>query len=488
MPKIGKIFVTALAVMFIGSNASAMPDSFADLVEKYSPTVVNISTTTKAKEVKKDKRSNRKQRSPFGGGNSPLDKFFEDFFQGMPQSNGSPRRSRPKSSLGSGLIISADGYVITNHHVVHGADDIIVKLSDDKTEYEAELIGSDSKTDVALLKIKPEGKLPFSPLGDSDKVRVGDWSIAIGNPFGLGGTVTAGIVSALGRNINQGPYDDFIQTDAAINPGNSGGPLFNVKGEVIGVNTAIMSRSGGSQGIGFAIPSNTVKLIINQLKEHGHTIRGWLGVRIQTVTPELAEALGLEEDVGALVASVTEDSPAFKGGLKEGDVIIKFDGKTIDKMSSLPKVVAETKVNKKVKVEVVRKGKTITKNVKIAQLEEDEDKDSDEEDVSKDEVEIHGMTLININKDARDKYRLDDDAKGVLILSVEIDSIAAESGIRRGDILKEVDGEKILEAKDAQKAFKKAGEKSVLVLLERDESSLFIALKAEEDADEEDDE
>lgn len=478
--KIRKFFVITLVSLLVSIPAYAMPESFADLVEKYSPTVVNISTSTKSKEVKREKRE-RKQRSPFGGGNSPLDKFFEDFFQGIPQGNGAPLRSRPKSSLGSGLIISADGYIVTNHHVVDGADDIVIRLSDDKTEYTAEIIGSDSKTDVALLKIKPEGDLAFSPLGDSDKVRVGDWSIAIGNPFGLGGTVTAGIVSALGRNINQGPYDDFIQTDAAINPGNSGGPLFNVKGEVIGVNTAIMSRSGGSQGIGFAIPSNTVKLIIKQLKEHGHTIRGWLGVRIQTVTPDLAEALGLDEDVGALVAGVIDDSPAGKAGLKEGDVIVKFDGKTVDKMSSLPKIVAETKVNKTVKVEVIRKGKSITKKVKIAQLEEDGNEVASKASIDKDEVEIHGMTLVNINKKIRDDYRLDDDVKGVLIMSVEIGSVASEAGIRRGDILKEIAGEKILKSKAAKKAFKKAGDKSVLVLLKRDDDSLFVALKAEED-------
>jgi serine protease Do len=467
--------------MFLTATATqAVPGSFADLVEKHSTSVVNISTTTKAKKTKGSGDKRRMPRSPFGG-NSPLDKFFEDFFQGMPEGGGRGY-SRPKSSLGSGLIISEDGYVVTNHHVVKGADDIVVKLNDDKTEYDAKLIGSDAKTDVALLKIDTTDKLPFSPLADSDRVRVGDWSVAIGNPFGLGGTVTAGIVSALGRNINQGPYDDFIQTDAAINPGNSGGPLFNTEGEVIGINTAIMTRSGGSQGIGFAIPSNTVKLIISQLKEHGHTIRGWLGVRIQTVTEELAEALDLPEDVGALVAEVMDDSPAKKGGIEKGDVIVKFDGKGISKMSTLPKIVAETEVGKTVRVEVIRKGKVITKKVKVALLEEGGvEMTEDGEIVSTDEVEVHGMTLVNITKDIREQYRLDDDAEGVLVLSTEMDSVASKAGVRRGDILREVDGDKVSDAKSAEKAFEKAKDRSVLVLLERDDSSLFVALKPEEE-------
>lgn len=485
MSKLGKLLALALFASFSVNvpTAQGYTESFADLVEKHSPSVVNISTKTKPKEIKRENGDNGQQRRmPFGGNGSPLDKFFEDFFGGMPPGGGGQMHSRPKSALGSGLIISADGYVVTNHHVVDGADDIVVHLNDDKTEYTAKLIGSDKKTDVALLKIEDlDGKLPFTPLGDSDTVRVGDWSIAIGNPFGLGGTVTAGIVSALSRNINQGPYDEFIQTDAAINPGNSGGPLFNVKGEVIGINSAILTRSGGNQGIGFAIPSNTVKLIVSQLKEHGHTIRGWLGVRIQTVTPELAEALGLEEDAGALVAEVVEDSPAAKGGLKDGDVIMTFDGKAIGKMTTLPKIVAETKVGKTVKVELIRGGEKVTKKVEVALLEEDGvEMTEDGEIVSSGEVEIHGLTLVNITSDIRKQYRLDDEAKGVLVLSVEPDSAAYEGGFRRGDIIEQVAGKKVETAKEAEEAFKKAGKKSVLVLLKRDDSSVFVALKAEE--------
>ena len=469
-----KILTLTLVLLLTIGQANAMPNSFADLVEKHSPSVVNISSTIKVKKIKENKL-NEEQRLPFGK-NSPLNKLFKDFIDALPQ-NGE-RIARPKKALGSGLIISADGYVITNHHVINGADDIVVKLNDDKTEYDAKLIGSDSKTDIALLKIKSKDDLPFSPLANSDKIRVGDWSVAIGNPFGLSGTVTAGIISALGRNIHQGPYDDFIQTDAAINPGNSGGPLFNVKGEVIGINTAIISRSGGSQGVGFSIPSNTVKLILAQLKSDGHVTRGWLGVRIQTITSNLAEALNLQEDTGALVAEVIKDSPAQKAGLKNGDVIIKFDGKKIDKMSTLPKVVAETKVNKTVKVEVIRNGKSITKKVKVALLEDSSnDTSQNSNKISKDEIKIYGMTLIDITDKFRKKYRLDDSVSGVIILATEVDSIVAEVGMRRGDIIKEIDGKKISSASQAKKLLEKAKDKSLLILVKRDDSSMFFALK-----------
>ncbi|WP_375731161.1 Do family serine endopeptidase, partial [Azospirillum sp. B506] len=338
------------------------PGSFADLAEKLLPAVVNISTSQSAPQRPQGQRPEVPQFPP----GSPFEDFFRDFFDRQQQQDQPQRKA---TSLGSGFIIDAkNGYVVTNNHVVQDADEITVILQDD-TNIKAELVGKDSKTDLALLKIKTSHPLVAVPFGDSDAMRVGDWVLAIGNPFGLGGSVTAGIISARQRNIDAGPYDDFLQTDASINRGNSGGPMFNLNGEVIGINTAIFSPSGGSVGIGFAIPSNLAKQVVAQLKDYGKTRRGWLGVRIQAVTPEIAESLGLPNHKGALVASVTQDGPAAKGGIQAGDVVTKFDGREIDEMRRLPRVVAETSIDKAVPVEVWRKGKSQTVHVKVGELE-----------------------------------------------------------------------------------------------------------------------
>ncbi|HCW68886.1 MAG TPA: serine protease, partial [Thalassospira lucentensis] len=341
----------ALVIVLLGvtsvsqiANARPAPDSFADLAERLLPSVVNIATS----QMVADRQGPDFQFPP----GSPFEDLFRDFMdrngQGGEQGGPSPQKRRA-TALGSGFIISADGYIVTNNHVIDGADEISVRLHDGDT-LDAKLIGRDPKTDVALLKVEPKEDLPFVKWGSSDDARIGDWAMAIGNPFGLGGTVTAGIVSARNRNINQGPYDDFIQTDASINRGNSGGPLFNLEGDVIGINSAIYSPSGGSVGIGFAIPSAIAQSVVDQLKEYGRTRRGWLGVHIQTVTDDIADSVGLDESTGAMVAGVSDEGPAKEAGIKQGDVILTFDGKEVESMRRLPRIVADTKIGKDVDV------------------------------------------------------------------------------------------------------------------------------------------
>lgn len=481
-----RILFALCTVLFVGAfyvspsySVSFMPESFADLVEKQSKAVVNISTSTKPKKV--TKKSQRK--SPFAG-DPFFDKFFEDFFGNIPQGGGREFMTRPQNSLGSGVVISKDGYIVTNNHVVAKADDIVVKFQDDK-ELNAEIVGRDPKNDIALLKVEASKDLNFAVMGDSEKLRVGDWAVAIGNPFGLGGTVTAGIISARGRNIHQGPYDNFIQTDAAINPGNSGGPLFNRAGEIVGINTAILSRTGGSQGIGFAVPSNTVKLIVEQIKEHGRPIRGWLGVRIQTVTKELAEAMGVDDAKGALVAAVVEGSPAEKAGFKDGDLILKYDGKNVEEMLDLPKMVAETTVNKTVEIEYLRSGKKKSVDVKIAELEEDDEGNvlsSLEQDL--DETEVEGMTLSPLTDDERDALGVDSDVEGVVITSVDRQSRAGQSNLRSGDIIIEMDKKKVKTVEDVKSVIDDKDGKSLLMLIIRGGDKNFVAFKKVEESEE----
>src|SRR5579862_2353755 len=344
--------------------ARGAPDGFADLAERLLPAVVNISTT---QTVKSEPQSNtstpERERLPQG---SPFDEFFKDFFDHNSQLGDRPElRSRKETSLGSGFVIDPAGYVVTNNHVIADADQITVILHDN-TNLKATVVGRDTKTDVAVLKVAADKPLPVAGWGDSDKARVGDWVLAIGNPFGLGGSVTAGILSARQRDINSGPYDDFLQTDAAINRGNSGGPMFNMDGQVIGINTAIYSPSGGSIGIGFAIPSNLAKEVVDELiREPDHAVhRGWLGVRIQTVTDEIADSLGLDKAKGALVASVNDKGPAQLGGIQPGDVILTFNGKPVEDMRHLPRLVAETPVDKMVPVAIWRKRKEVMLQVK----------------------------------------------------------------------------------------------------------------------------
>ncbi len=389
MKLIKKIFFVSLILnLGLFPNAKAVPESFADLAEKLMPSVVNISTTQTVKT------SSNQFPFQFPPG-SPFEEMFKDFQRPT---------ERKASSLGSGFIIKEDGTVITNNHVIAGADDILVKVN--SKEYKAKVIGADPYMDIAVLKMQTSDK--FSPVnfGDSDKARVGDWVVAIGNPFGLGGTVTSGIVSARNRDIGMTRYDDFIQTDASINQGNSGGPLFNLKGEVVGINTAIIAPGqSGSIGIGFAIPANAASKVIDQLVNYGETRRGWLGVRIQDVTKEIAEAVKLKKAEGALVASVGEKSPADKAGIKAGDIILEFDGKKIDTMRTLPKVVANTKVGKTVKLKVWRNKKLVTKSLKLGRLESSEEfkekktlpKKNEETEIENLKISVRDLTKDDIS-------------------------------------------------------------------------------------------
>ncbi|MBE9536230.1 MAG: DegQ family serine endoprotease [Proteobacteria bacterium] len=427
--------------------------SFADIVKKGKPAVVNISTT-------KIVKNGTPEGHPFGGGDPFRDFFGDDFFDRF--FNQPPNREYKSQSLGSGFVIDREGYILTNNHVVENADEIIVRFSNEK-EYEAKIIGRDPKTDVALIKIEDSNNLPVVALGDSDALQVGEWVIAIGNPFGVGQTVTAGIVSAKGREIGAGPYDDFIQTDASINPGNSGGPLFNVKGEVVGINTAIFSPSGGNVGIGFAIPVNMVKNMLAQLKNEGTITRGWLGVVIQPITKGLAEAFGLDSEDGALVADVVDGSPADKAGIKKGDVITHFDGKKISKMRDLPSVVASTPVGSKVRVGVVRGGKEKKLSAKIEKLKEDE--------VSAEEAgsaeDLLGISVQEVTPELARRLDLEV-TRGVLVTNIERGSAADEGGLRRGDIIMEINTRRIDDMTGYRRAIKG---------IDKGDTALFLILR-----------
>ena len=482
-----RLGTAVLAVSLVWSTAAfarTAPETFADLAQELTQAVVNISTTQKV--------SGRRGEVPipqFPPG-SPFEEFFKDFFERQrpgDDDRGDSRPTRRVSSLGSGFLVDPSGVIVTNNHVIAEADEITVIFSDEKRRT-AKLLGRDAKTDLAILQVEKEegdGDLPFVKLGDSDKSRVGDWVMAIGNPFGLGGSVTAGIISARSRNINAGPYDDFIQTDASINRGNSGGPLFNMDGEVIGVNTAIFSPSGGSVGIGFAIAVNLAKPVIQQLREFGKTRRGWLGVRIQPVTDEIAESLALDEPRGALVASVFDPGPAAVAGFEAGDVILKFDGKDVPRVRVLPRIVAETEIGKAVDVEVWRKGGKITLSVKIGELKEDEVAaltSGDSGGGASGSIEALGMTLSSITGDLRDRFEIGGDVKGVVITEVDDESSAAEKGIQAGDIIVEVAQEEVSSPSQVLEKVKEAKDsnrKSVLLLVQRSDDLRFVALRLE---------
>jgi serine protease Do len=436
--------------------------TFVELAKEMKPTAVNISTS---KTIKR--REMRPFRSPFGE-NDPFgdffggDDFFDRFFGQMP-------KEYKQRSLGSGFIIDEDGYILTNNHVVEGADEIKVRLSD-KHEFDAKIVGRDQKTDIALIKIKSAHGVPIARLGDSEKLEVGEWVMAIGNPFGLEQTVTVGIVSAKGRVIGSGPYDDFIQTDASINPGNSGGPLINVKGEVVGINAAIIA---GGQGIGFAIPINMAKNVIAQLKDKGKVTRGWLGVAVQMVTPELAKSFGLKEGKGALIAEVTKGGPAEEAGLEQGDVIVEFDGKEISEMNTLPRIVAETPVGKKVKMAVIRNGTRKEFTVKIAELSEEKE----EEMAAGKETDKLGMAVSDITPEMAERLNVPA-GSGVVVTDLEDGSPADEAGIKRGDIIKEVNKQPVKNMKAYNLTIKKAlKEENILLLIKRGRSSIYIVLK-----------
>ena len=469
--KLSCAFVIKTFVIFFAvnvSHAKSAPDSFADLAEKLSPSVVNISTTT----VIEDKS---RQMPSFPPG-SP----FEDFFKQFDNPGGKKRKAQ---SLGSGFIIDKTGYIITNNHVIDNAEKIMVILYDD-TSFEAKVVGKDPKTDVALLKIDPKKiKLKAVKFGNSNDLRVGDWVMAIGNPFGFGGTVTAGIVSARGRNLS-GSYDDYIQTDASINRGNSGGPLFDMKGNVVGINTAIFSQSGGSVGIGFAVSSNLAKQVTDQLKQYGRTKRGWLGVLIQEISQEIADSLGMKSARGALVSSATEGGPAEKAGVKTGDVILKFNNIEIGSMKELPKVVAGTPVGKSVPLVILRNGKEIVLNVTLGELElaEKENLIGKSSNLSGETKEYDklGFVAEELNSKNKSKFNLKNIDNGVVITSVKDDSPAQAAGLVPGMVIVRV-GQVEVNSLDVidqslQNAIKQK-RKALLFLVKVENGTRFVAIE-----------
>ncbi len=479
----------AVLVMPVVADARAPMESFADIVDEIAPAVVNISTSKAVSSGGPGGEEAFPFPQPPPG--SPFEDFFREFFD-RERTPGQTPPQRRASSLGSGFVVDPNGYVVTNNHVIAEADEIQVVFADE-TSYEAELIGKDTKTDLALLKIKDDdGPFPSVEFADSDAVRVGDWMIAIGNPFGLGNTVTAGIISARSRDIRAGPYDDFLQVDAPINRGNSGGPSFNLDGKVIGINTAIFSPSGGNVGIGFAIPANLAVPVIESLKEDGRVKRGWLGVRIQTVTDEIAESMGLDEASGALVASVTSGGPAEQAQIEPGDVVLEFDGKKIDRMRGLPRIVAETPIGKEVDVLIWRRGEEQTVQVELGELPEDDQLaalSQEEGDGFGDgasgasSIDPLGVTVATITDEMRERFEIPGEAKGVVITEVAEGSTASDENLRPGDVIVEVGQEevnsppevaaKVSEALDSDK-------KSVLVLIDRGGDLRFVALRFSE--------
>ncbi len=438
------------------NNCSCLPN-ITKIAKELMPSVVNINTT---KIIKRANPFFHYFQSPFGD-NDPFDEFFKRFFGGA-----KPYQEFKQKSLGSGFIISEDGYILTNNHVVSNADEIYVTLPN-QHRYKAKIVGTDPKTDIALIKIDPKNeKLKPVKLGDSDKLQVGEWVVAIGNPFGFSRTVTVGIVSAKGRVIGAGPYDNFIQTDAAINPGNSGGPLINMKGEVIGINTAIIASA---QGIGFAIPINMAKALLPQLKK-GKIVRGWLGVTIQQVNEDLAQYFGMKEPHGALVTSVFPDSPAQKAGIKRGDVIIEFDGKKVKGVHDLPIIVAGTQPGKVVDVVVLRGGKKVTLKVKVGQMGKSQTMTTEEK------IDKLGMYVVNLTDEIRSRYGITD-KEGVLVYRVKPDSIADKAGIKEGDIIKSMEYQKVRNVEDYKRILENFHKDKMLVDVKRGDSRIFFVLK-----------
>ena len=451
-------------------HARGAPESFADLAEELSPSVVNITTSTTIAGVTDQARPQIPEGSPF-------EDLFRDFFNNGEGGQARPRRS---SALGSGFVISADGFIVTNNHVIDKADEIVIEFFDGK-ELVAELVGRDPKTDIALLKVEATEPLPFVGFGDSDIARVGDWVMAIGNPLGQGFSVSAGIISARNRTLRSGPYDDFIQTDAAINRGNSGGPLFNMNGEVIGVNTAIISPNGGSIGLGFSMSSRVVSRVVNQLKQYGETRRGWLGVQIQDIDSDMAEALGLEKVSGALVSGVP-DGPGADAGIVSGDVILSFDGVEVEDTRGLVTIVGNADVGKVVDVIIFRDGSSKTIKVTLGRREAAEKEKivptaKVPEKIK--ETEELGMKLLTINSETRTQLNLPEDLNGVAVLDVTETSDAFEKGIRAGDVIVEAGRTKVTDVNDISDIFENAinsGRKSILLLVKRGDNSRFVGL------------
>ncbi len=445
-------------LLFVGSSFGEEPPSMAPLVEKVKHCVVNLFTTQVVKT---------NPLEPFFGPEGPFRDFFgEEFFKRF-----FGDRPMKTQALGSGVIISEDGYVLTNNHVVEKATEIKVKLDDGK-EYDAKVIGRDPKTDVALLKVDAIKDFPKpAKLGDSDKVKVGDWVMAVGNPFGLGHTVTLGIISAKGRVIGAGPYDDFLQTDAAINPGNSGGPLFNMNGEVVGINTAIIAQG---QGIGFAIPINLIKSLLPQLKE-GKVIRGWLGVMIQDVTPELAKSFKLSSEEGVLISEVMPDTPAEKAGLKRGDVVTRFNDTPVKDARTLSRLVAQSKPGSRISLTVVRAGKTKVIEVNLGEMPETAERAPQE---PKREETFFGLSFQDLTPELRKHFGLSGSEDGVLISSVEAGSPAEDAGLRAGDLIKEANRKPVSSVADLKKILKESsGEEGLLLLIKRGKSTFYAVVK-----------
>lgn len=475
------------ALIAAPAHAADRPLSFADLVDKLSPAVVNVSTEQKIKGG--GMAGMPFQEFPDAPEFEPFRQFFDQLNRGQGQSE-----DREVYSLGSGFIIDASGYIISNNHVIDDADEVTVILSD-KSKYKAKIIGRDKKTDLALLKIDAKKDLPFVALGDSDAMRVGDWVLAIGNPYGLGGSVTQGIISARQRSINAGPFDDFLQTDAPINRGNSGGPLFNMKGEVIGINTAIFSPSGGSIGIGFAVPTALAKPVIDQLKEYGRTHRGWLGIKIQEVSEETAESVGMQKSIGALVLDVSKGSPADKVGIQAGDVITAFDGREISEMRFLPRMVAETKIGKTVSLTYWRKNASKTVQITVGELDESDDLATGSEDKTKKSKSkttpsetLMGIELAPLSPALRGELGLDEKQTGLAVTDVKSGSEASKRGLRPGDVITDVGGEPVKTFEEAKKAFdtvRKQGRKFALVKILRNKDTAFLTLPTAEEKKEE---
>lgn len=470
------ILAGAIVAQSAGS-ALACRDTLAPIVEVLIDSVVNISTTQQLKGPS----GIPLPRVPKG---SPFEEFFKDFFDNSPQ----PRQRRRVSSLGSGFVIDPSGLIVTNNHVISEADEIVVNFNDGSKLKVKEVVGRDPKTDLALLRVEPKAPLTAVGFGDSSRMRVGDCVIAIGNPFGLGGSVTSGIISAKKRDIKNGPYDEFLQTDAAINKGNSGGPLFNLNREVIGINTAIISPTGGSIGIGFAVPANTAVHVIDQLRQYGETRRGWLGVRIQSVTDEIAESLGMAKPKGALIASVSDNGPAAKGGIEAGDIILRFDGRDVASMRELPRIVARAPIGKSIEVEILRKGKRETVTITIGRLEEaalEAGEPKVDEDGRPQEQKLLGLSIGPLSDDLRKQYGIKDDVNGVVVTEVDPDSKAAEKNIKPGDVIVEVTQEAVSnpgEVKSRVDQIRRSGRKTVLFLIAGPDGELrFVAVPIEKD-------
>jgi len=471
MNKILKKIITVILVLVFftnSSNTQQPPSTFADLVEKLTPAVVNISAT----RVIETKQTPFPFQFPPG---SPFEDFFKEFDQGRTQ-------KRKTTALGSGFIIDKDGTIITNNHVVQSAEGILIKLTNGK-EYEAKLLGTDKDTDIAVLKINTKDKISFVNFADSEKARVGDWVIAIGNPFGLGGTVTKGIISARNRDINMGRIDDFIQTDAPINQGNSGGPLFNMKGEVVGINTAIFSQSGGSVGIGFAIPANSAKKVIDQIAQFGETKRGYIGVRIQDVTKEIAESLGLKNQEGSLISSIAKGGPADKAGIEAGDVVLEFDGKKVENTRKLQRIVGETPIKKSVEIKVWRNKKLLSKQINVERLEEAAEYKESQRPVASSTLSVKelGVKIRNISQQDVSKRQALKDKNGVIISEIEKDGPVSLLPINEGDVIVAVANVQITNTKTFDDLFKRELRKNLnsilLTIFDTNNQTKFIGVK-----------